>query len=60
MKNDKDIVRIDLTPEQKGQVKDKIGKEADAIEMTVQKLEQRIAPGFALNHSESFLIDRVA
>ena len=39
-----DIVRIDLTPEQKQQVKDVTEKNADAIELTVQELEARIAP----------------
>jgi len=46
-KNEKnEIVRIDLTPEQKQQVKDVTDKSAEAIEMTVQELEARIAPLF--------------
>lgn len=44
MKNDKEIVRIEFTPEQKQQVKKEIGKDADAIELTPQELEERIAP----------------
>ena len=44
MKNDKEIVRIDLTPEQKQQVKKEIGKEGDSVELTVKELEERIAP----------------
>jgi hypothetical protein len=39
-----DIVRIDLTPAQKEQVKEATEKNADAIELTVQELEARIAP----------------
>jgi hypothetical protein len=44
MKNDKEIVRIDLTPEQKQLVKKEIGKEVDAVELTAKELEERIAP----------------
>jgi len=39
-----DIIRIDLTAEQKQQVKDVTEQNADAIELTVQELEARIAP----------------
>jgi len=39
-----EIVRIDLTAEQKEQVKAATDKTADAIELTVQELEARIAP----------------
>jgi len=44
MKNDKEIVRIDLTPEQKQLVKKEIGKEGDSVELTVKELVERIAP----------------
>ena len=44
MKNEKEIVRIDLTPEQKQQIKKDIGKEVDAVELTAKELEERIAP----------------
>jgi len=44
MKEEKEIVRIELTPEQKQLVKQEIGKEADAVELTVNELEERIAP----------------
>jgi len=44
MKNEKEIVRIELTPEQKQLVKNEIGKEGDAVELTVRELEERIAP----------------
>ena len=43
-KNEKDIVRIDLTTEQKEQIKEVTDKNAEAIELTVQELEARIAP----------------
>jgi hypothetical protein len=41
---DTEIVRIDLTAAQKEQVKEATDKNADAIELTVQELEARIAP----------------
>lgn len=44
MSKDKEIVRIDLTPEQKQLVRKEVGKEADAVELTVKELEERIAP----------------
>ena len=42
--NEKEIVRIDLTDEQKEQVKAATDKSVDSIELTVQELEARIAP----------------
>ena len=48
MKKEQEIVRIDFTPEQKQMVKKEIGKEADAVELTVNELEERIAPRIAL------------
>jgi uncharacterized small protein (DUF1192 family) len=47
MKKEPEIVRIDLTREQKEQVKKEIGKDADAVELTVSELEERIAPKVA-------------
>ena len=44
---DANIVRIDLTSEQKEQVKAATEKSAEAIELTVQELEARIAPKVA-------------
>jgi hypothetical protein len=38
------VVRIDLTPEQKEQVKAATEKTVDSIELTIQELEARIAP----------------
>jgi len=56
-KNDKDVVRIDLTPAQQDQVKDVTGRDGNAIELTVQELEERIAPRLAANHNETLLVD---
>jgi hypothetical protein len=36
--------RMTLTPEQKEQVRKSTGKEAEAIELSVEELEERIAP----------------
>ena len=38
-----------LTPEQKEQVRKTTGKEAEAIELSVEELEERIAPGTRFN-----------
>jgi len=37
-------IRIKLTEEQKAEVRKATGKSADAIELSVQELEERIAP----------------
>jgi hypothetical protein len=39
-----DRIRIELTEEQKKQIKEASGEDVSAIEFTVQELEQRIAP----------------
>jgi uncharacterized small protein (DUF1192 family) len=44
MSKEKDIVRIDLTNVQKQIVKKETGKDAEAIELTVAELEERISP----------------
>jgi hypothetical protein len=36
--------RIELTPDQKSKVRAATGKDADAVELTVEELEERIAP----------------
>jgi hypothetical protein len=41
----KDPVRIKLTPEQQAEVRKATGKNAEALELSVQELEERIAPG---------------
>ena len=43
MSNEKPV-RLELTEEQKAQVKAATGKDARAIELNVEELEQRIAP----------------
>lgn len=42
-KND-EFVRINLTPSQSEKIKQTTGKDADAIELTMNELEDRIAP----------------
>lgn len=42
----KDTIRIELTDEQKKQIKDASGQDVQALEITAQELEQRIAPMF--------------
>lgn len=45
MSNDKRrSIRIELTAEQKKQIKAASGEEVSALELTVDELEQRIAP----------------
>jgi uncharacterized small protein (DUF1192 family) len=44
MSTSKDQVRIQLTPEQKAQVRNATGKDAEAVELSVEELEERIAP----------------
>lgn len=44
MKNEKEIVRIELTPDQKQQIEKETGKHVDAVELTTSELEERIAP----------------
>jgi hypothetical protein len=39
-----EVVRIELTKEQRDNVKATTGKDAEAVELTVQELEERIAP----------------
>ncbi|MGH7498426.1 MAG: hypothetical protein ACREL3_06195 [Gemmatimonadales bacterium] len=41
----KDQIRIELTKEQKDQVRKATGKDAEAVELSVEELEDRIAPG---------------
>jgi hypothetical protein len=44
MSNPKEQFRIKLTPEQKAQIQQATGKEAEAVELSVEELEERIAP----------------
>ncbi len=45
MPSPKDQIRIELTPEQKAKVRAATGKDAEAVELSVEELEERIAPG---------------
>ena len=38
-------LRIDLTNEQKQQIQQATGRQAEAIELSVSELEERISPG---------------
>jgi hypothetical protein len=49
--NPKDQFRIKLTPEQKAQVQTATGKEAEAVELSVEELEERIAPSQIRKHT---------
>ncbi|HMA22924.1 MAG TPA: hypothetical protein VKP00_02990 [Gemmatimonadaceae bacterium] len=53
---EKGLVRIDLTPQQIEQLRITIGRDVEAIELTVEELEQRIAPRLASNHNETLLV----
>jgi len=60
-------VRIDLTTEQRTQVRKATGRDSVAIELTVEELEERIAPSgiategrLASNHNETLLSERRA
>jgi hypothetical protein len=54
MSNPKDQVRIQLTPEQKAMVKNATGKDAEAVELSVSELEERIAPvTFSVNPAKT-------
>jgi hypothetical protein len=41
---EKQPVRIELTEEQKKQIAEATGKDASAIELTVEELEERVSP----------------
>lgn len=43
-KKDENFVRIELTPAQQEQVLSEVGQPAEAIELTTQELEERVAP----------------
>ncbi|MGE0352692.1 MAG: hypothetical protein AB7I33_02565 [Gemmatimonadales bacterium] len=44
MADSKNPVRLKLTPEQQNEIKKVTGKNADALELSVEELEERIAP----------------
>ena len=45
MAKQRDSVRLKLTPDQQVQIKQATGKNAEALELNVEELEERIAPG---------------
>jgi hypothetical protein len=49
------FVRIDLSPEQTQQLRAATGLEVTAIELSLEELEQRVAPRLAANQNESML-----
>ena len=57
-RHEKDLIRVQLTDEQRKMVKDATGRDGDTIELTVIELEERIAPKLASNHNETLLADR--
>lgn len=44
MSDSKQPVRLTLTEDQKAQIRDKTGKDAESVELSVSELEDRIAP----------------
>jgi uncharacterized small protein (DUF1192 family) len=48
--------RMTLTPEQKEQIRQVTGKDADVIELSVEELEERIAPMTRRGYRERYLI----
>jgi hypothetical protein len=44
MSSDSKNVRFNLTPEQKNQVKQAIGRDGETLELSAKELEERIAP----------------
>jgi len=44
MQNDNPRIRIELTDDQRKQIKEAAGREMSALEFAVEELEQRIAP----------------
>lgn len=47
MSNPKDAFRMDLTADQKDAIRKATGKDAESVELSVEELEARIAPGKA-------------
>jgi hypothetical protein len=43
-KQERPVLRIELTPEQQEQVRQAIGKEVTVLELTPEELEERVAP----------------
>ena len=45
MEDKKKTIRIELTDEQKRQIRSQTGKDAKAIELSAEDLEERVSPG---------------
>ncbi|HEX6643965.1 MAG TPA: hypothetical protein VF037_04770 [Gemmatimonadales bacterium] len=48
-------VRIELTEDQKAQIRQALGRSDIEFELEVTELEERIAPRLASNHNEAIL-----
>ena len=44
MSSPKEPIRIMLTDDQKAQIRNQTGKDADSVEFSVEELEERISP----------------
>jgi|GEM_PF-625979 len=44
MSESKGQVRIELTPDQRAKIRTATGKDAEAVELSIEELEERIAP----------------
>lgn len=51
MAKDKAHVRLELTPEQRAVVESATGKSAEALELSVEELDERLAPARLLRPS---------
>ena len=51
MPNDNTPVRLELTPEQKTVVRNATGQDAEALELSVDELSERLAPARLLRPS---------
>lgn len=47
-KTEKKTVRLELTEEQRKQIREQTGKDASAVEFKAEELEERVAP-FSIN-----------
>ena len=59
MDESNDVIRIDLTSNQKLVVKEATNKDADVLMLSIHELEQRVAPKLAANHNETVLDDEI-
>ena len=53
-----DLVRLTLTPKQQERIRQSLGRDGDTLELTVEELEERIAPRISSNHNETLLTIR--